>query len=37
MEFQLRTRRFRPAIFWTVIAPTITAGTTLSDLMNRIG
>ncbi|AEV74875.1 uncharacterized membrane-anchored protein [Mycolicibacterium rhodesiae NBB3] len=34
---QLRARRFRPAIFWTVIALTSTAGTTLSDLMNRTG
>jgi len=35
--FQLRARRFHPAIFWTVIALTSTAGTTLSDLMNRTG
>lgn len=34
---QLVARRFRPAIFWTVIALTSTAGTTLSDLMNRTG
>lgn len=34
---QLRARRFHPAIFWTVIALTSTAGTTLSDLMNRTG
>jgi uncharacterized membrane-anchored protein len=34
---QLRARRFRPAIYWTVIALTSTAGTTLSDLMNRTG
>jgi uncharacterized membrane-anchored protein len=34
---QLKARRFHPAIFWTVIALTSTAGTTLSDLMNRTG
>jgi uncharacterized membrane-anchored protein len=34
---QLRARRFHPAIFWTVVALTSTAGTTLSDLMNRTG
>ena len=35
--FQLKGRRFHPAVFWTVIALTSTAGTTLSDLMNRTG
>jgi uncharacterized membrane-anchored protein len=35
--FQLKARRFHPAIFWTVIALTSTAGTTLSDLINRTG
>ncbi len=35
--FQLRAGRFHPAIFWTVIALSSTAGTTLSDLMNRTG
>jgi len=35
--FQLKARHFHPAIFWTVIALTSTAGTTLSDLMNRTG
>ena len=35
--FQLKAGRFRPAIFWTVIALSSTAGTTLSDLMNRTG
>src|ERR1700704_1469690 len=35
--FQLKARRFHPAIFWTVIVLTSTAGTTLSDLMNRTG
>lgn len=34
---QLKARRFHPAIFWTVIALSSTAGTTLSDLMNRTG
>jgi uncharacterized membrane-anchored protein len=33
--FQLRARRFHPAIFWTVIVTTSTAGTTMSDCMNR--
>jgi uncharacterized membrane-anchored protein len=33
--FQLKARHFHPAIFWTVIALTSTAGTTLSDLMNQ--
>lgn len=33
--FQLKARRFHPALFWTVIALTSTAGTTLSDYMNR--
>jgi uncharacterized membrane-anchored protein len=34
---QLRSRRFHSALFWTVIALTSTAGTTLSDLLNRTG
>ena len=33
--FQLRAHRFHPAIFWTVIVTTSTAGTTMSDFMNR--
>jgi uncharacterized membrane-anchored protein len=33
--FQLKAGRFHPAIYWTVITLTSTAGTTLSDLMNR--
>ncbi|MDF3335862.1 hypothetical protein P3H80_00425 [Mycolicibacterium septicum] len=37
VSVQLAARRFHPAIFWTVIALTSTAGTTLSDLMNRTG
>ncbi|MBB5918334.1 putative membrane-anchored protein [Nocardia transvalensis] len=32
---QLRARAFRPALYWTVIAATSTAGTTISDLLNR--
>ncbi|MCE5289136.1 MAG: hypothetical protein LLG14_07805 [Nocardiaceae bacterium] len=37
VTFQLRARKFHPALFWTVIALTSTTGTTLSDLMNRTG
>ncbi len=33
----MKAGRFHPAIFWTVIALSSTAGTTLSDLMNRTG
>lgn len=32
---QLRARQFHPALYWTVIAATSTAGTTMSDLINR--
>ncbi|MDO3101112.1 hypothetical protein P5V93_23625 [Mycobacteroides abscessus subsp. abscessus] len=32
---QLRARQFHPALYWTVIASTSTAGTTMSDLINR--
>lgn len=32
---QLRMRRFHPGLYWTVIAATSTAGTTISDLINR--
>ena len=32
---QLRSRSYRPAIYWTVILATSTGGTTLSDLMDR--
>src|ERR1700712_5167010 len=35
VTFQLKAGRFHPVIYWTVIALTSTAGTTLSDLMNR--
>src|SRR5436305_8089100 len=32
---QLRLRRFSPALYWTVIATTSMAGTTISDYMDR--
>jgi uncharacterized membrane-anchored protein len=32
---QLRTSRFHPVLFWTVILTTSTAGTTMSDFMDR--
>ncbi|GIG61712.1 hypothetical protein Lfu02_60840 [Longispora fulva] len=32
---QLRAKRFHPALYWTVILSTSTAGTTMSDFMNR--
>lgn len=32
---QLRSRGFRPALYWTVILATSTAGTTMSDFMDR--
>jgi uncharacterized membrane-anchored protein len=32
---QLRVRTFHPGLYWTVIAATSTAGTTMSDLINR--
>jgi uncharacterized membrane-anchored protein len=32
---QLRARAFHPALYWTVILATSTAGTTLSDFMDR--
>ena len=32
---QLRARRFHPALYWTVILATSTAGTTMSDFMDR--
>jgi uncharacterized membrane-anchored protein len=35
--FQLKADRFHPGIYWLVIALTSTAGTTLSDFMNRTG
>lgn len=32
---QLRSKRFHPALYWLVILSTSTAGTTLSDFMDR--
>jgi uncharacterized membrane-anchored protein len=32
---QLRARSFHPALYWAVIVATSTAGTTISDLMDR--
>jgi uncharacterized membrane-anchored protein len=32
---QLRAKRFSPALYWTVIATTSMAGTTISDYMDR--
>jgi len=32
---QVRSRTFKPALFWTVVLLTSTAGTTLSDFMDR--
>jgi uncharacterized membrane-anchored protein len=32
---QLRTRSYNPALYWTVILATSTAGTTISDFMDR--
>jgi uncharacterized membrane-anchored protein len=32
---QLRSTRFHPALYWTVILSTSTAGTTMSDFLNR--
>jgi uncharacterized membrane-anchored protein len=32
---QLRTRQFHPALYWGVILTTSTAGTTMSDFMDR--
>jgi len=32
---QLRAEKFHPALYWTVIIATSTAGTTLSDFMDR--
>jgi len=35
LVLQLRSRAFHPALFWIVILSTSTAGTTLSDYMDR--
>src|SRR5689334_710435 len=32
---QLRARRYHPALYWSVILATSTAGTTMSDFMDR--
>ena len=32
---QLKAKRYHPALYWTVILATSTAGTTISDLMDR--
>jgi uncharacterized membrane-anchored protein len=32
---QIRSRRFHPALYWAVIVLTCTAGTTMSDYLNR--
>ena len=34
MTIQLRASRFHPALFWTVVVLTSTAGTTISDFIN---
>lgn len=35
LVFQLRSPKFQPMLFWTVILTTSTAGTTMSDFMDR--
>ncbi len=35
LVFQLRAERFQPALFWAAIVATTTAGTEISDLMDR--
>jgi uncharacterized membrane-anchored protein len=35
LVLQLRTRHFSPLLYWTVILSTSTAGTTMSDYMDR--
>ncbi|MFF9478022.1 hypothetical protein [Streptomyces sp. NPDC014733] len=35
LAVQLRSRRYHPFFYWTVILSTSTAGTTMSDFMNR--
>ena len=34
VTIQLRASRFHPALFWTVVVLTSTAGTTISDFIN---
>src|SRR2546430_570828 len=33
--FQLASKKFHPALYWLVIASTSTAGTTMSDFIDR--
>ncbi|MBO8043235.1 hypothetical protein J6396_36865, partial [Pseudomonas aeruginosa] len=35
LGMQLSARRFPPVLFWSVVLATSTAGTTLSDLIDR--
>jgi uncharacterized membrane-anchored protein len=35
LALQLRTKRYRPVFYWSVILATSTAGTTMSDFMDR--
>ena len=35
LAFQLRASKFQPLLYWTVIVTTSTAGTTMSDFMDR--
>ena len=35
LVLQLLSTRFRPALYWSVILTTSTAGTTISDYMDR--
>lgn len=35
LAWQVSTRRFHPALFWSVVLATSTAGTTISDLLDR--
>lgn len=35
LALQLRSRRYHPFLYWTVILATSTAGTTMSDFMDR--
>ena len=35
LALQLKTKKFHPVLFWTVILTTSTAGTTMSDYMDR--
>src|SRR3954463_11766041 len=35
LAVQLRSRRYNPFLYWTVILSTSMAGTTMSDFMNR--